>query len=138
MMKSASGEVTEKRTYVVVRELDPRNHDDSSITGLGVVVANERTLTRTALLGGEVGHPEPCVGLGVDGRRVEDGDSVPARLDLERKVVLEATGRLGVVEDLLKGRVLEGSSIDVSGHPVVVEDGRSLGVAGGSRRGVSL
>lgn len=123
-----------KRTYVVVCELDSRNHDDSSVAGLGVIVADERALTRTALLGSEVGHPELRVGLGVDGCGVEDGDPVPARLDLEGKVVLEATGRLGVVEDLLKGRVFEGGSVDVSGDPVVVEDGRPLQVG---RRDIS-
>jgi hypothetical protein len=44
---------------------------------------------------------------GVDWGRVHDGDSVPARLDLDREMVLETTAGFGMVEDLLEGGVLE-------------------------------
>lgn len=60
--------------------------------------------------------------LGVKGRRVEDGDSVPARLNLDGEVVLEPTGRLGVVEDVFEGSVFEGGSVNVSGDPVGEEE----------------
>jgi hypothetical protein len=55
---------------------------------------------------------------GVDRGRVHDGNSVPARLNLDREMVLETTAGFGMVEDLLEGGVLEGGSVDVSGDPV--------------------
>jgi hypothetical protein len=64
--------------------------------------------------------------LSVEGRRVEDGNSVPARLDLNREVILESTGRLRVMEDVLEGGVLEGGSVDVSGNPVGEEEKGSV------------
>jgi len=57
------------------------------------------------------------VRLSVEGSRIEDGDSVPARLDLNGEMVLEPTGGFRVVEDVLEGCVLESGSVDVSGDP---------------------
>lgn len=41
-------------------------------------------------------------------------------------MVLEAPGRVGVVEDAFKRRVFEGGAVDVAGDPVVVEYRGSL------------
>jgi len=59
----------------------------------------------------------------VEGCWVEDSDAVPAGLDLNREMPLEAVGRLCMVEYALKGGVLECSAVDVTGDPVVVKDG---------------
>ena len=58
----------------------------------------------------------------VEGRGVEDGNTVPAGLDLDGKVSLETVLRVGVVKDGFEGRVFERGTVDVAGDPVVVED----------------
>lgn len=62
----------------------------------------------------------------IDGCRVKDRDPVPATLDLDGKMTLEAIRGLRVVEDALERRVLQRGPIDVTGNPVVVEDRRTL------------
>ena len=62
----------------------------------------------------------------VEGSRVEDGDTVPAGLDLNGQVLLEAHRRGAVVENVLKGSVLESSTVDVTRDPIIIEDRSTL------------
>lgn len=62
----------------------------------------------------------------VEGRRVQDGDTVPAGLHLDGEVTHESVFGGGVVEDGFEGGVFEGGAVDVAGDPVVVEDWRAL------------
>ena len=71
-------------------------------------------------------HAEAHVRGRVERRGVEDGDAVPAGLDLDGEVPLEARRRDGVVEDVFEGGVFEGCAVYVAGYPVVVEDGGAL------------
>ena len=63
---------------------------------------------------------------GVEGRGVEDGDTVPAGLDLDGEVARESVLRGDVVEDGFEGSVFERCAVDVARDPVVVEDGGTL------------
>ena len=51
------------------------------------------------------------------------------KLTLNRQVLLETLVRLGVMEYLLEGRILESGTVDVSCDPVVVEDGGTLDIS---------
>lgn len=62
----------------------------------------------------------------VEGRRVEDGDTVPAGLDLNGEVLLEARRRGAMVEDFIERSVFEGSTVDVTRNPIVIEDRSTL------------
>ena len=63
---------------------------------------------------------------GVEGCGVEDGDTVPAGLDLDGEVARESVLRGDVVEDGFEGSVFESGAVDVAGYPVVVEYGCAL------------
>jgi hypothetical protein len=77
-------------TYPIVCELHARYHEDATVAGLPVVVADKRTLAGGALAFGDACHAEADVFGLVEGSRVEDGDTVPTRLDLDRQVLLPA------------------------------------------------
>jgi hypothetical protein len=62
----------------------------------------------------------------VEGSRVEDGDTVPAGLDLNGQVLLEARRRGAVVENILKGSIFESSTVDVTRNPIIIEDRSTL------------
>lgn len=70
--------------YPIICELHARYHEDTSVAGLPVVVADKRTLAGRALALGNTCHAEADVFRLVEGNRVEDGDTVPAGLDLNR------------------------------------------------------
>ena len=112
-----------RSTHPIVRELDSRNHDDAPVPGVPVIVADERTLGSRALSRRELGHAELDVRVRVHRGRVEDGDAVPARLDLDGQVALEAVRRLHVAEDGLEGRVLECGAVHVTRDPAVGKTG---------------
>jgi len=62
----------------------------------------------------------------VEGSRVEDGDTVPAGLDLNRHMLLEAHGRGAVVENIFERSVFESSTVDVTRNPIIIEDRSTL------------
>lgn len=118
----ASGRMNDVEYFPVVCELYARDHEDASVTGLPVVVADKRTLAGGALALGNACHPEANVFRLVEGSRVEDGDTVPAGLDLNGQVLLEAHRRGAVVENILKRGVFESSPVDVTRNPIIIED----------------
>ena len=50
-------------------------------------------------------------------------------ITLNREMALEALVRLGVVEDLLERSIFERGSVNITGHPIVIEHGCSLSLA---------
>ncbi len=62
----------------------------------------------------------------VKGSRVEDGNTVPTGLDLNRKVLLETHGCGAVVENSLEWSVLKSGTIDVTRNPIIIKDRGTL------------
>jgi hypothetical protein len=115
-------------TYLIISELYTRNHENATVACLPVIVADEGTLAGRAFAFSNAGHAEANAFWLVEGGRVQDGNSIPAGLDLDREVLLEAHSRGTVMEYSLKGRIFEGCTVYVPSYPVIVEDGRSLGI----------
>lgn len=111
---------------MIISQLHPRHHHDPAISRLPIIIANQTTLARRTLPVHQSRHPEPHVWRAVERRGVEHGDSVPAGLDLDGEVPLEAVGGGRVVEDGFEGGVFECCAVDIAGDPVVVEYGSSL------------
>ena len=65
-------------------------------------------------------------GICLSGRGVEDGNTVPAGLDLDGEVARESVLRGDVVEDGFEGGVFERCAVDVARDPVIVEYGGTL------------
>lgn len=65
--------------------------------------------------------------VGVHRCGVEDGDSVPAGLDLDGEMALEAMAGFDVAEDGFKRSVLEGGTVHVASDPAVQREGVSFG-----------
>jgi hypothetical protein len=107
----------DRETYLVVSQLDPRNHDDPPVPRVPIIVADQTALTRRALSRAEFGHAEPNVRMSVHGRGVENGDSVPAGLDLDGEVTLKAVRGFDVTENGFKGGVLKGGAVHVASDP---------------------
>ena len=82
-----------RKANLVVREFDPRNHHDPAVASFPVVVADETAFAGTALSLCELCEAEADVRGRVEGRWVEDGDAVPAGLDLDGEMSLKASGR---------------------------------------------
>ena len=76
--------VTTEITYPVICELYARHHENTPIAGLPVVVTDKGTLAGGALAFSNTCHAEADVFRLVEGSRIEDGDTVPAGLDLDR------------------------------------------------------
>ena len=112
--------------YMVVCELDSRDHHDPAIPRIPIIIADEATFARRALALDDVRHAEAHVRGRVEWRRVKNGNTVPARLDLDRKMSLESILGCAMVEDRLERSVLERGPVDISCYPVVVEDWMAL------------
>jgi hypothetical protein len=78
--------------FPVVGKLYSWNHEDATVASLPVIVANERTLAGGAFALRNASHSEANTFRLVKGGRVQDGDAVPAGLDLDREVLLKAHG----------------------------------------------
>jgi hypothetical protein len=114
-------------TYLIIGELYTGNHENATVAGLPVIIADKRTLASGAFAFGNAGHAEADTLRLVEGSRVQDCDAIPARLDLDREVLFEAHVRGTIMEYGLKRRIFEGGTVYVTGYPVVVEYGRTLG-----------
>lgn len=114
-------------TYLIIRELYTRNHENATIACLPVIVADEGTLACRAFAFSNAGHAEANAFWLVEGGRVQDGNAIPAGLDLDREVLLETHRRGTIMEYSLKGRIFEGCTVYVTSYPVVVKDRRTLG-----------
>jgi hypothetical protein len=112
--------------YPVIGQLNSRDHQNSPISGLPVVITNQTAFAGTALAIHDLSHPESYVRRTVERRGVHDGYAVPAGLYLNREVALEQGGGRFVVEYSLERGVFKRCTIDISGYPVVVEYGGSL------------
>lgn len=64
--------------FSVVCEFDAGNHDDTSVPGVKVVVADKRTFTGRAFALSQVGHSEPDVRRFVERSGIQHGNTVPA------------------------------------------------------------
>lgn len=64
--------------------------------------------------------------VGVHRCGVEDGDSVPAGLDLDGEMALEAMAGFDVAEDGFKRSVLEGGTVHVASDPAVPKGRRKF------------
>jgi hypothetical protein len=106
-----------ERANLVVSELDARNHDDPPVPSVPIVVTDERALRSRTLPRRELRHAELDVRVHVKRCRVEYGDSVPARLNLEREVALETVGIFEVAEDGFERGVFEGGTVHIAGDP---------------------
>lgn len=84
--REAKGDVTN----LVVSQFHARNHDDPTISSHPVIVANQTAFTGRTFTGAELRHSEPDVRNLIHGSGVENGNSVPARLNLNGKMALEA------------------------------------------------
>jgi hypothetical protein len=82
----------DETTYPIVCELYSWNHEDAAVSRLPVIVANERTFTSGAFALRNAGHAEAYPFRLVKGGRVQDGNAVPAGLDLDGEVLLKAHG----------------------------------------------
>lgn len=114
-------------TYPIVREFHTRNHENATIARLPVIVADEGTLAGRAFALGDAGHAEANAFWLVEGSGVQDGNAIPAGLDLNWEVLLEALRRATIMEYSLEGRIFESCTVYVTSYPVIVEDGRTLG-----------
>jgi len=63
------------------------------------------------------------MGRGVKRGRVKDGDTIPARLNLDGKVALESLRRIWMVENTFKWGILKSRAIDISSNPIIIKDG---------------
>jgi hypothetical protein len=79
-----------KRTYSVVCKFDAGDHHDATVSGGPVVVADETALASTALSICDFCHSETNVWWGVEGSGIEYGYAVPAGLDLDGEMSMEA------------------------------------------------
>jgi len=113
-------------TYPIICQLHAGYHENATVTSLPVVVANKRTFACGAFALGDAGHAEANAFWLVEWSRVQDSNAIPAGLDLDGEVLLEAHGRGVIAEYSLKGRVFEGGPVDIAGYPIVVKDGRTL------------
>lgn len=91
--------------HPIICQLDPRDHQDTPIPRLPVVIADEAALARGTLAVDDARHAEADGRQRVERRRVEHCNSVPARLYLNREVPLESVLRRAVVEYRLERRV---------------------------------
>lgn len=64
--------------FSVVGELDSGDHDDTSIPGVKVVIADKRAFTRRAFALIQVGHSEFDMRRFVKGSGIENSNTVPA------------------------------------------------------------
>jgi hypothetical protein len=78
-----------KNTYPIISELYAGHHEDATVTGFPIVVADERAFTGGAFALCDACHAEADVFWLVKGGGVQDGDAVPTGLDLDREMVLE-------------------------------------------------
>lgn len=106
---------------MIISQLNPRHHQNPTIPRLPIIITYQTTLARRTLSLHQPRHPEPHMRRGVKRSGIEDGDAVPAGLDLDGEVALETVGGGTVVEDGFEGGVFEGGAVDVAGYPVVVE-----------------
>ena len=74
----------EQETNTIICKLNPWNHHDTTIPCLPVVVTNQTTLRCAALSFGDLRHTEADMGRRIERCWVQDCDSIPARLHLER------------------------------------------------------
>lgn len=107
----------EGETNLVVGQLDSRNHDNSTVSRIPIIVANERALGSGTFSRAEFRHSEPNVRMGVHRVGVENRDSVPARLNLNGEMTLESMAGFEIAEDGFEGCVLEGGSVHISSYP---------------------
>ena len=121
--KSDNGDAT----YPIIRELYTRNHENTTVACLPVIVADKGTLAGGTFTLGDAGHAEANAFWLVERGGVQDGNAIPTGLDLDREVLLEAHRRTTIMEDSLEGRIFEGCTVYVTSYPVIVEDGRTLG-----------
>ena len=108
-------------THPVVRQFYPWNHENPPVPRLPVVIAYQTAFRRGTLAFCQPCHAETDIGWGIERSGVEDGNSVPTRLDLDREMPLEAIRGLRVMEDVLEGRIFEGSTVDITCHPVIIK-----------------
>lgn len=106
---------------MIISQFNPRHHQYPPIPRLPIIITYQTTLARRTLSLHQPGHAKPHMRRGVKRSGVEDGDAVPAGLDLDGEVALETVRGGTVVEDGFEGGVFEGGAVDVAGYPVVVE-----------------
>jgi hypothetical protein len=114
-----------KGTDVIIRELNARHHHYAPVARLPIIIANQGALARTALAVSDARHAEADVWGKVERCGIQDGDAVPAALDLDGQMLLEAVAGGRMVEDGLEWRILQRGAVDIARHPVVIKDGRA-------------
>ena len=67
-----------KTTYPIIGELYTGNHENATVAGLPVIIADERTLAGGTFAFGNAGHAEADALWLVEGSWVQDGNAVPA------------------------------------------------------------
>lgn len=115
------------RAHLVVCQLHSRHHEYSTVTGLPVVITNETALGGRALVFGQFRHTEADVGWSIEWCRIQYRDTIPACLHLYGEMHLETFRGLGVMEDGVERCILQRRTVDITGHPIVIEDRRTLG-----------
>jgi len=75
---------------LIISQLHSRYHDNASISSVPVVISNQRTFGGGTFTIVKLCHAEFDVRLGVERCRVENGYTVPAGLDLDGEMGLEA------------------------------------------------
>jgi hypothetical protein len=111
---------------MIICQLYSRNHKNPSVSRIPVVITDKTTLARRAFVLGQSSHPEPNVRREIEWLRIQYSDTVPTGLDLNGQMTLEPVRARCMVEDRFVGCVLQCSAIDVSSHPVIVENGCAL------------
>ena len=123
---SKRGRDGEEPLYIIISQLDPGNHHNPPKPSVPIIVTNQATLRRRALIVQYIRHPELDRRWRIERHWIQDRDTVPTRLDLNGQVTLPALVRDRVVEYHFKWSVFQGGTIDVPRDPVVVEHWMSL------------
>ncbi len=79
-------------TYPVVCELHPWNHQNATVACLPVIVANEGTFASGAFTLSDACHSEANALRLVKWGGIQDGNTIPAGLDLDGEMLLKAHG----------------------------------------------
>ena len=112
--------------FGIIRQFHSRDHDYPAVSRLPVVITEQTAFGSRAFALGNMRHAKANIWGCVEWSGVKDRDAVPTRLNLNGKVALKACRGLRVVKYVFEGRILEGSSIDISGNPVIIEYRLSL------------